>query len=90
MMTWREEKRAGNLKKHGIDLADCESLFDEPMITKEDTRESYGEQRSQSLCLLNGKVVFVVWVELPDSARLISVRDAKRQEQRFYYANIQF
>ncbi len=90
MITWDEDKRAKNLKKHGIDLADCEPIFDEPMITREDTSEAYGEQRSQSLGLLNGQVVFAVWADRPAGAHMISVRDAERHERKYYYANIQF
>lgn len=29
-------KRKANLGKHAIDLADCEVVFDEPMLTRED------------------------------------------------------
>lgn len=90
MITWNEDKRTINLKRHGIDLADCAPIFDEPMITKEDTRQSYGEQRLQSLGMLSGKVVFAVWVDRPAGAHMISVREAERHEQKFYYANIQF
>ena len=42
-------KRKSNLLKHQIDLAECEAVFDEPMLTREDGRESYGEQRLMSL-----------------------------------------
>ena len=48
MITWDEPKRLENLRKHGIDLADCEVVFDAPMATEEDRREAYGEQRLQS------------------------------------------
>jgi len=89
MLEWDEEKRRINLTKHGIDFADCVSLFDEPMITKEDSRQSYGECRLQSLALLNGGVVFAVWVETLEGVRLISVREATKPEKRYYYANIE-
>lgn len=90
MVTWNEEKRVINLEKHGIDFADCESIFDGQMFTQEDTRVDYGECRLQSLGLLGNKVVFVVWVEYETEAHLISVREATRREERFYYANTIF
>jgi hypothetical protein len=43
MIVWDEPKRRENLRKHGIDLADCEVLFDAPLATTEDDREAYGE-----------------------------------------------
>ena len=62
MIAWDEPKRRENLRKHGIDLADCEVIFDAPLATTEDDREAYGEQRLQSLGLFYGMVVFLVWV----------------------------
>ena len=43
-MTYDPPKRKKNLRKHAIDLAECEPVFDAPMLTREDTREAYGEQ----------------------------------------------
>ena len=60
MITWDEPKRRENIKKHGLDLADLESVFDQPMISVEDARQSYGELRVQSLGMWQGRVVFLV------------------------------
>jgi uncharacterized DUF497 family protein len=49
MVTWDEAKRRENIKKHGLDLAALETVFDQPMISVEDARQSYGELRVQSL-----------------------------------------
>jgi len=70
-------KRKKNQRKHGIDLAECESVFDAPMLTREDTRESYGEQRLLSLGWLKGRVVLLVWTDRDDGPRMISCREAK-------------
>jgi uncharacterized protein len=32
MITWDEAKRRENLRKHKIDLADLEPVFDNPMV----------------------------------------------------------
>ncbi len=88
MISYDDDKRIRNLEKHGIDLTECEEVFDHPMITKEDTSESYGEQRLQSLGLLKSRVVFIVWVDDIDYPRIISVRETKKHEQRYYYSNI--
>jgi hypothetical protein len=35
--TWRETKRQSNLKKHGLDFADAQKVFDGPAATTEDS-----------------------------------------------------
>jgi uncharacterized protein len=44
-MSFDPIKPKANLRKHHIDLADCDAAFDEPMLTREDGREDYSEQR---------------------------------------------
>ena len=53
MNTWDETKRRRNLQDHGIDFNDLEGFFSGDLLTREDTREAYGERRYQSigLCL---------------------------------------
>lgn len=43
MITWDVAKRRENIRKHKIDLAELEPIFDAPMVTVEDARQSYGE-----------------------------------------------
>ena len=88
MITWDEPKRLANLRKHGIDLADGEVIFDAPLVTQEDDRVAYGEQRLQSLGLFYGVVVFLVWVDRPAAPHLISVRKATRHEERRYWQTV--
>ena len=83
-ISYDEAKRQANLAKHGIDLAECAPIFDFPMLSQEDTRDSYGEQRTQSIGWLHGQIVYLVWTERPDSARLISCRKATPHETRRY------
>jgi len=44
-MSFDPAKRRRNQRKHQIDLVDCMAVFDFPMLTQEDVREDYGEQR---------------------------------------------
>ena len=83
-ISYDEAKRQANLAKHGIDLAECAPFFDFPMLSQEDTRDSYGEQRMQSIGWLHGQIVYLVWTERPDSTRLISCRKATAHEARRY------
>lgn len=49
MIIWDESKRKANIKAHGNDLAEVDCVFDAPLVTVQDEREKYGEQRLQSL-----------------------------------------
>ena len=87
MITWDERKRRENIRKHRIDLADLEPVFDYPMITVEDTRERYGELRLQSLGMWRGRVVFLIWTPRDDltahsAAKSSSVRRGCRSRLR--------
>ena len=78
-------KRRRNLRKHGIDLPGCMAAFDAPMLSFEDTREAYGEQRFVSLGIAHGRVVVLVWTERDDGPRLISCREAEPHERKTYF-----
>jgi uncharacterized protein len=87
MISWDESKRRENIRKHRIDLAELELIFDAPMITVEDNRESYGELRLQSLGMWRGRVVFLVWTPRDDdTAHLISCRHADRTQVEDYFS----
>jgi uncharacterized DUF497 family protein len=86
MITWDEPKRRENIKKHGLDLAALETVFDQPMISVEDARQSYGELRLQSLGMWQGRVVLLVWTPRgDDAAHIISCRYADRKETNAYF-----
>ncbi|OGS95934.1 MAG: hypothetical protein A2Y51_00630 [Gallionellales bacterium RIFCSPLOWO2_02_60_31] len=84
-MSYDETKRQTNLDKHGIDLALCEQIFDAPMLTREDGRMVYGEQRLQSLGWLNGRVVVMVWVDRATGVHFISCREGEKHETQRYF-----
>ena len=84
-MKYDPAKRQANLDRHNIELAECEAVFDHPMLTREDTRVHYGEQRLVSLGWLQGRVVVLVWTDCEDGPRLISCREATSHEQKTYF-----
>lgn len=88
LISYDEAKRQANIRKHGIDLAECAAIFDSPLLSREDRRADYGERRIASLGMLHGRVVFLVWTERGDSARLISCRKASHHETRDYFKEI--
>ncbi|HEY0784077.1 MAG TPA: BrnT family toxin [Thermoanaerobaculia bacterium] len=88
MVTWDEPKRQANLRKHGLDFAECEAVFDHPVFTTEDTRAAYGEQRIRLLGWLDGRVVRLTYTERGETLHVISLREATRNEARAYFKAI--
>lgn len=92
MSTWDNRKQALNFKQHGIDFADLEGFFDGDLLTREDTREAYLERRFQSVGMLNGVALFVVWTprgENGDTPHLISARKAEAHEHKAWQSRYQ-
>jgi uncharacterized protein len=85
---WDETKRLTNLSKHGIDFIDVPVVFDGEIVTVEDERFSYGEQRFVTFGLLQGRVVAIVHTERAECTRIISARKATKYEQRIYFEQI--
>jgi len=77
VFSWDETKRKSNLAKHGIDFRDAPAIFEGPLVTVEDT-----------LGLLGGVVVSLVYAERNDQVRLISIRKALKHETRFFLSQI--
>ena len=85
MNTWDETKRLRNIKDHGIDFVDLEAFFDGDLLTREDTRHGYQEQRLQSVGVFNGVALFVVWTprgKEGEISHLISARKAETHEYK--------
>jgi uncharacterized DUF497 family protein len=88
MVTWDESKRKRNIQDHGFDFAGSESVFDGPVITQEDDRLAYGEQRINLIGLLAGQVVNMTYTERGDDLHVISLRKATKHEARYYFSKI--
>lgn len=84
-ITWNEDKRQANLKKHGLDFADAEKVFAGHVINFEDTRYDYGEERRVVIGLLHILIVVIICTENSEVVRIISMRKATRNEQKTYY-----
>ena len=85
MTSWDEPKRRKNIKAHGLDFEGAEAIWDNFAITREDTRESYGERRLVTFGLLNGEAVVLVHVDRDDQVHVISLRRAEKYEARYYF-----
>jgi uncharacterized protein len=70
LITFDEIKRQSNIVKHGIDFIGAEAAFVGVTITRTDFREDYGEQRLQTLAMMDGVVVFIVHVARGDTDQI--------------------
>ncbi|WP_374688020.1 BrnT family toxin [Promineifilum sp.] len=86
--SWHETKRQITLEKRGLDFADAEQVFAGPTFTFEDDRADYGEVRWVTLGLLRDKVVVIVHTETEDEIRIISMREAEKDEQGLFFSNL--
>lgn len=89
MVTWDEVKRRSNLKNHGLDFAGCERVFDAPVLTRDDDRLAYGEQRINLIGILDGHVVHLTYTEREAGLHAISLRKANKHEARSYFSQIE-
>jgi uncharacterized DUF497 family protein len=81
MWEWDEDKRRANRAKHGLDFAEIDGFDWNGAITREDTRDGYGEQRFISTGDLGGRLHVCVWTWRAGKARLISLRRANAREK---------
>lgn len=87
MIIYDEAKRASNLAKHGLDLADAGLVYHAPdKITLCSPRQ--GEERLMDVAMVEvmGVVLVLVYVERGEAVRAISLRRASKQERKRYAA----
>ena len=81
-------KRQQTLNARGLDFDDAPEVFSGFHLTDQDLRFEYGEDREITVGALKGKIVVIVWVDREDGRRIISMREASRDEQRYYYREL--
>jgi uncharacterized DUF497 family protein len=78
-------KAAANLKKHGVSLADAESVLADPLAVTVEDPDAEGEARFVTVGLGSaGELLVAVWTERDGECRLISARRATRKERKDY------
>jgi uncharacterized DUF497 family protein len=83
MITWAPEKRAENIRKHGIDLADAEH-FDFVTAAIEEDRDAIGEQRFRAIGWIRDRLHFLAYTLRDEDTHVISLRLATKKEYRRY------
>lgn len=83
---WDPAKARLNLRKHGVSFEEAASVFKDPLsITVPDPDHSYDEERFVLLGLSrHNRLLVVVHTDIEDAIRIISAREADRQERRQY------
>jgi uncharacterized DUF497 family protein len=87
---WDENKNDSNVKRHGIDFLDARTIFNGQIVTIEDDRFDYGEQRFVSFGIMYGHVIAVVHLETEKMIRIISARKATKNEQKEYFKQVSY
>jgi len=78
--TWRESRRATNLKKNGFYFVDAEQVFSGPAFTVEDARDYNGEQRFNTTRFLATDIVTICHTQTDDEIHMIAMRTAEPHE----------
>jgi len=81
-------KEAANTRKHGLDFTFADLMFRDPLAVEVYDRFEAGEHRWHTLSRLGGKLLLVAY-SYPDPddldwVRVISLREATRDERRRY------
>jgi uncharacterized DUF497 family protein len=85
LFEWDPAKAAINLRKHGIAFEDLDLVFEGPIVTQQDLRKDYGEERWRTLGFLFDMPVVIVHTRRGDSIRIISARRAGSYETEKYF-----
>jgi uncharacterized protein len=82
---WDAEKAERNFRKHGISFPSATIAFDDPNgIVILDGRFDYGEERYNLIAAAENFLLVVTFVERDGKIRIISAREASRQERAQY------
>ena len=83
---WNPDKANLNLKKHGVSFNEASTVFNDPLsVTFPDPDHYFGEDRYVIIGLsIADRILIVPHTDRADRVRIISAREANRNERRFY------
>ena len=86
---WDPTKAASNLRKHGVSFPTAARVFSDPYALVEQDRIENGEERWQTIGVVDGIVMLLVAHTVREQddievIRIISARRADRKERRRY------
>ena len=65
-------------------MARADEVFEGAILTVEDDRQHYGEDRFITIGFLDGRMVILVWTPRNSTRRIISMRKSNEREQALY------
>ncbi|WP_071658979.1 BrnT family toxin [Duganella sp. HH101] len=77
-------KRNKTLAERGLDFSRAVEVFNGPVVNQADNRANYGEPRTITFGLLDGRWVVVIWTPRGAARRIISMRYANEREIKRY------
>lgn len=84
MFEWDEDKREGNVAKHGVDFATVADFEFATALVRADTRTGYGEVRLTAIGFIGDRLHVLVFTIRRAGVRVISLRKANTKEMRNY------
>jgi uncharacterized DUF497 family protein len=84
-ITYDPRKRADTLTHRELDFDDAPKVFASDVFENLVDRRDYGEVRWQTMGLLNGRVVMVVWTPRGRARHIISMWKCNDREQKRYF-----
>lgn len=82
---WDPNKALVNLEKHNVDFADAIGVFEDEWALTIEEQDVDGEQRFVALGTdFLGRVLVVVYTYRGNDIRLVSARNATKQQRRTY------
>ena len=82
---WDEAKRKSNLKKHGLDFRDAYLVYENTdKCTYDASRNDEFRLMDIALAVIKGRLLTLVYTETDDEVRVISFRNASREERKRY------
>ena len=85
-VTYDAAKRFITLERRGLDFKDAVQVFAGTTLTIKYDRTNYGETRFQTLGMLGGRLIMLVWTPRNGGRHIISMRRANDRERKKYDA----
>jgi len=87
---WYDKKAETNRARHGVGFEEAESVFDDP-LARTDPDPDHSDDENRELIFghsAKGRLLLVSFVERGDSVRIISAREADKEERKRYEEDI--
>lgn len=87
---WHVAKARSNISKHGVSFDNACLAFSDPYYRQLPRRDNGDEERSRIVALAADRLLFIVYTWRGRTIRLISAREATRNESLGYWKNRHF